>query len=170
MTRNFMVIISVSVKSSAHIADSGIMWHYHDVSYEKQHYVCTSSIHNEDILPVIEKFCSCLFFWHELRLHINCSLVKEGTLWFLKFVYVDIVSRLQVGWSGIWSLALVKRFFSSPNCPDQFWDQPNLVFSGCWGFLTWGIKHPRHYVDRWPTSSARAQTRTHTCMHACVND
>jgi hypothetical protein len=43
------------------IAGCGIMWHYHDVSYEKQHYVCTSSIHNEDI-PVTEKFCSCLFF------------------------------------------------------------------------------------------------------------
>ena len=72
-----MMIICVSVKSDVHIAGSGIMWHYHDVSYEKQHYVCTSSIHNEDI-PATEKFCSCLFFWHELRLHINCNLVKEG--------------------------------------------------------------------------------------------
>jgi len=74
-----MVIISVSVKSSVHIAGCGIMWHYHDVSYEKQHCVCTSSIHNEDI-PVTEKFCSCLFFRHELRHHINCNLVKDGAL------------------------------------------------------------------------------------------
>jgi len=49
------VIISVSVKSGVHNAGSGIMWHYHDMSYEKQHYVCTSNIHNEDI-PVRKNF------------------------------------------------------------------------------------------------------------------
>jgi hypothetical protein len=53
-----MVIISVSVKSSVHIAGSGIMWHYHDMSNEKQHYVCISGIYNEDI-PVTEKIYSC---------------------------------------------------------------------------------------------------------------
>jgi hypothetical protein len=74
-----MAIISLSIKSSVHIAGSGIILHYHEVPYKKQHYVCISSIHNDDI-PATEKICSCLFFCHELRLHVNCNLVKEGAL------------------------------------------------------------------------------------------
>jgi len=72
--RNFMVIISVPVKSSVLVAGSGIMWHYHDVSYEKQHYVCTSSIHNEHI-PVTEKFCSYLFLYCIVLYCIYCAFI-----------------------------------------------------------------------------------------------
>jgi hypothetical protein len=53
---------------------------------------------------------------------------------------LDIVIRLQAGCSRIFglTLALGRRFISSPNSPHQLWDPLSFIFSGCWGLFPQG--------------------------------
>lgn len=50
---------------------------------------------------------------------------------------LDIVTRLWAGCLRIFglTLALGRRFISSPNCPHQLWDPLSFIFSGFWGLF-----------------------------------
>jgi hypothetical protein len=47
-------------------------------------------------------------------------------------------------------------FLSSPQCPDQLWGTPNLLYNGYWGLFLW-VKRLGRETDHWPQSSAKVK-------------
>jgi hypothetical protein len=69
-----------------------------------------------------------------------------------------IVTRLQVGRSGVQIPVWAGDLSFFPKCPDWPWDPPSQVFGGYRGSFT-GVKQPEHEVDHLPPSSAEVQER-----------
>jgi len=63
-----------------------------------------------------------------------------------------------------------KRFFSSSESPDWFWDPHSIPFSGYWTSLL-DVKHLGHEVDHSPLSSPKVENKRsytstpNTCLH-----
>jgi hypothetical protein len=50
-----------------------------------------------------------------------------------------------------------KRFFASPNHPNQLWDSPRLLFNGSWGLFPWKWSSWHYQADHSPPPSGQVK-------------
>lgn len=90
-----------------------------------------------------------------LYMHDKLYQILQGILTLNDIVFyyrspdsvLDIDTRLWAGCLRTFGLtvALGRRFISSPSCPHQLWDPLNFIFNRCWGLFprersVWGVK------------------------------